>query len=65
VRRDLGPDRLPGMTLTRYPEFDSVLGAVADHAADVLGDDLVGAYVEGPSLSAQATCTAMSASSWS
>jgi hypothetical protein len=35
------------MTLTPYPELDGVLGELADHAADVLGDVLVGAYVEG------------------
>ena len=35
------------MTLTLYPELDRVLSEVADHASDVLGDDMVGAYLEG------------------
>lgn len=35
------------MAFTPYPELDRVVSEVADHAADVLGDDLVGAYVEG------------------
>ena len=35
------------MMLTLYPELDSVLSEVADHASDVLGDDMVGAYLEG------------------
>ncbi|MDQ2750756.1 MAG: DUF4111 domain-containing protein [Actinomycetota bacterium] len=35
------------MTFTPFPELDDVVRELADHAADVLGDDLVGAYVEG------------------
>ncbi len=35
------------MASTSYPELDGVLAEVADHAADVLGDDLVGVYLEG------------------
>jgi hypothetical protein len=33
--------------LTPFPELDHVMCEVADHAADVLGDDLVGVYIEG------------------
>jgi hypothetical protein len=52
------------MTLTLYPELDSVLSEVADHASDVLGDDMVGAYLEGSFALGAGDRTAMSTSSW-
>jgi predicted nucleotidyltransferase len=47
LRSAVGAGAVSGMTLTPYADLDRVVTEIAGHAADVLGDDFVGAYIEG------------------
>jgi hypothetical protein len=47
LHQDLRNVRLSGVPLTPYPELDGVVHEIVEHAADVLGGNLVGGYLEG------------------